>query len=411
MKSKLLAILISAAVAIGLWAYVITVVNPESEKTYYDIPVVLQNKNVLTERGLMLVSEEPKVTLVLKSTRTILNDLNEANINVIANVANIENPGVHNLTYTVSYPGNIPPYEVAVQSSSTDLITLKVENRIRKLIPVEIDYGGTSVPEDYIADFKNLQLDSPSVEVVGPESVMDQIDKAVIRVDLSGQTKFMAGEYEYALCNEAGEPVDAAKVTTNVEIINLSLPILRVKEVALKVEIIAGGGATEQTSTITIDPQTIQISGNDAMLENLNEIVLDTINLGEILENEVRSYSLTNFLPEGVDNLTGVDMVTVEVQFPQLLMQTFNVTNITATNVPDNLDMELITKALQVTVRGPIELVSNMTEADISVVVDFSEAQPGTAKMKAEVVIGEAFAGVGAVDTYQVSATLREREK
>ena len=98
MKKKLLAVLLSAAVAFGLWVYVITVVNPESEKTYYDIPVVLQNKDILTERGLMIVSEVPTVTLVLKSERTILNALNESNINVIANVANIEKPGNHTLT-------------------------------------------------------------------------------------------------------------------------------------------------------------------------------------------------------------------------------------------------------------------------------------------------------------------------
>ena len=47
MKNKVLAILMSVVVAFGLWMYVITVVSPESEKTYYDIPVVLQNKNIL----------------------------------------------------------------------------------------------------------------------------------------------------------------------------------------------------------------------------------------------------------------------------------------------------------------------------------------------------------------------------
>ncbi len=409
MKNKFLSILLAAAVAIGLWVYVITVVNPESEKTYYDIPVILQNKNILTERGLMLVSEEPKVTLVLKSDRTVLNDLNEANINVIANVANIEAPGTYNLTYSISYPGNIPYNEVSVQSSSTDLITLKVENRVRKAVPVEIDYGGTSVPESYIADFKDAQLDHTSIEVVGPESVMSQIHKAVIDVDLTGQTKILVGEFHYTLCNEEGVPVDAARVTTNVEKINLSLDIQRVKEIALKVEIINGGGATDQTSTITIAPKQIQVSGSDALLEGLNELILDTINLGEILEDQVLTYSLKDLLPDGVDNLTGVDEVTVEVKFPQLLMRTLPVTSITATNVPQGLDVEIITKALQVTVRGPIDAVNAMKETDISVVVDFSEAKPGTAKMKADVIISSAFPDVGAVDTYQVSATLREQ--
>ena len=90
MKSKMFSILLSAVVAFGLWLYVITVVTPESEKTYYEIPVVLQNKEALSDRGLIIVSETPKVTLALKGRRSTLNDLNEANINVITNVANIE---------------------------------------------------------------------------------------------------------------------------------------------------------------------------------------------------------------------------------------------------------------------------------------------------------------------------------
>ena len=158
MQKKVLAVLLSAVVAFGLWLYVITVVSPESEKTYYDIPVVLQNKNILTERGLILVSDEPNVTLALKSDRTILNDLNESNINVIINLANIEKPGTHSLTYSISYPGNIPHNEVTVMSSSTDLITVRVENRIRKTVPVVLDFGDTAVPTGYTADKENAEL-------------------------------------------------------------------------------------------------------------------------------------------------------------------------------------------------------------------------------------------------------------
>ena len=135
MKNKPLAFLMSILVAFGLWLYVITVVSPESEKTYYESPVVIQSKNILAERGLMIVSEDPKVTLELKGNRTTLNELNEANINVITNVANIEKPGTYNLTYNISYPGNIPDNEITVQKSSTDLITVTVENKITKTQP------------------------------------------------------------------------------------------------------------------------------------------------------------------------------------------------------------------------------------------------------------------------------------
>lgn len=406
MKNKLLSVLLSVVVAFGLWMYVVTVVSPESEKVYYDIPVVLQNKDILSERGLMIVSEDPKVTLALKSDRTILNDLNESNINVIASVVNIEKPGTHNLTYSISYPGNIPDNKISVQSSSTDLITLKVENKIRKSVPVVIDFGDTAVPEGYIADLKNAKLNVTSIDVSGPESVMSQIEQAVIQVNLDKQTKTLVGEYSYSLCDKQGTPVNAEKVTVNAEKVNLMLTIQRVKQIALKFDIIDGGGATAQTSTITPDQTQIQVSGSDALLENLDSLTVGTINLGEILEDQTLTFPIV--LPEGVDNLTGVEEVKVEVKFPQLAMQTFNITAITPINVPAGMQAELITKALQVTVRGPVNVIQNMRDTDVLVTVDFSEAQVGTARMKAEVIVSSAFSDVGAVGTYQVSAKLSE---
>lgn len=411
MKKKLLAVLLSAVVAFGLWMYVITVVNPESEKTYYDIPVVLQNKDILTERGLMIVSEVPTVTLVLKSERTILNALNESNINVIANVANIEKPGNHSLTYTIAYPGNIPPNSVSTQGSSTDLIVLKIENKVRKSVPVVIDYGETAVQEGYIADKKNVQLSYNDtalthIEVSGPESVIGQIHKAVINVDLTNQTKTIVGQYQYTLCNEAGEPVDAEKVTTNTESVNLSLKIERVKEIELLLEVIYGGGATQETALVTFDPVQIQVSGSDQLLEKLDSLTIGTINLREMLEDTTMTFPIT--LPEGVTNRTGVEQVTVDVKFQNLMLKTFNVTNITPVNIPAGLDAKIITKTLQVTVRGPVETIQAMKDTDVSVVVDFSQAQPGTATMDATVVIRGELTNVGAVGTYQVSATVKD---
>jgi len=406
MKSKVLAILMSFLVAFGLWMYVITVVSPESEKTYYDIPVVLQNKNILTERGLMIVSDELNVTLALKSDRTILNDLNESNINVIINVANIEKPGTHNLTYDIAYPGNIPSNEISVLNSSTDLITLKVENRIRKTVPVVLDYGETAVPTGYTADKENAELDYTEIEVSGPESVISQISQAIIQVNLDKQTRTLAGEYQYALCDAQGNPVDAEKVTVNAEKVSLMVKIQKVKEIELKLDIVDGGGATTENCTITVDTTRIQISGSDTLLEGLDTLTIGTINLSEIMEDQTLVVPIV--LPQGVTNQTGVEQVTVDIKLPKLKTKTLRVTNIIAENVPAGLTAEVITKALQVTVRGPEKQIKEMKETDLSVVINLVEAQPGTVTMKGEVVIGDAFPDVGAIGTYSVSANLSD---
>ena len=55
-NNKILTALLSLAIAIGLWFYVVTVVKPESTNTYYNIPVVLEGENILlNNRNLMIV--------------------------------------------------------------------------------------------------------------------------------------------------------------------------------------------------------------------------------------------------------------------------------------------------------------------------------------------------------------------
>lgn len=424
MKNKFLAVLLSAAVAFGLWLYVITVVNPESEKIYYDIPVVLQNKEILAERGLMIVSEPPKVTLALKSDRITLNDLNENNINVIANVANIENPGTHNLTYGISYPGNIPDNAVSVQNSSTDLITLKVENKLRKTVPIVVlpvkneDGTDSAVPTGYITDLKNAQLTImkdkeavvvTEVELTGPESVVSQIHQAVIQVDLNGKNKTFAQEYQYALCNKDGEPVDAEMVTTNVEKVNLTLKIQRVKEVTLEVDKLFGGGATPDNTTVTITPAKIGVAGGDALLEKVADILtVGTVDLSALLEDTTLKFSISKFLPEGVENLTGVDEITVEVKFIDLAVRTMDVTVIETVNVPESFEIDMLTQVLQVTVRGPQNKIDSLKAEDLIAEVDFLGAQVGTSNMEVVISFGPDFMDVGAVGTYSVSVIVSE---
>jgi YbbR domain-containing protein len=157
---------------------------------------------------------------------------------------------------------------------------------------------------------------------------------------------------------------------------------------------------------IKIEPQKIQVSGSDAQLADLNELVLGTINLGEIAQDGDLTFPIV--LPEGVENQTGLVEAKVTIQFPNLATKTFRVTNITARNVPAGMRAELITKALEVTVRGPSALIGTMKEKDISAYVDFTGAKTGSDTKKAEIVLSDAFNEAGAVGSYSVSVTVRK---
>lgn len=405
MKNKLLTALLSLVLAFGLWMYVITVVSPGSEDTYTNIPVVLQNEGMLQERGLMITNQElPTVTLRLAGNRTDLNKLNSSNIAISVNVSSIGAAGDHYLNYNVIFPGDVPNNAITTQSRNPDTVKLTVEERDTKTVPVVPVYNGT-VPEGFIADKENCVLDYEEVQIAGPKRVVDRIAEARILVDLEGKNEIINESLAYTLCDKDGTPVDVSMVTTNVTVVNLTLRIMRVKELAVKVTVVPGGGAAEETSQITVEPKTILVSGSEGLLDDLTELNLGTIDLAEQLTDTTLKFPIT--LPEGVTNETGVTEATVDIRFPNLRTKTLTVSQINAINVPEGMEAQVITKVLEIRFRGPKALIDSMQETDVVVNVDFAEAQAGTATMRADVTMTDKYKDVGAVGSYSVSATLR----
>ena len=51
MKTNAIRILLAIVIAFALWMYVITVVSPNSEDTFYNIPVNLRGESILNDRS------------------------------------------------------------------------------------------------------------------------------------------------------------------------------------------------------------------------------------------------------------------------------------------------------------------------------------------------------------------------
>lgn len=406
MQSKFWRIALSVAIAIALWAYVITTVSPESEDTFYDIPVSYQN-DVLEERGLMIVSEKPTVTLTLKGNRSDLNELNENNITIVVNLAAIQAPGTQMVRYDVSYPANLPNNAFETISQTPNMLKLKVENKIKKSVPIVLEYIGT-VPEGFIDDRENPVMDTTVVEVAGPESSVEQIDRAVIQVDLTNKTDSVVGAFQYVLCNKDGEPVDAQMVTTNVEEVNLSVKIQRLKEVPLVLNLVDGGGATKDTCELDMDITSIWVAGAENKLRDLEQVELGTINLAE-LKDETNTLTFEILLPEGVTNINDVQEVTATISFPDLRTKKLTISKdqFLAAGVPADAEVIWVTETVEIELRGPKALIKKITEKDIVVTMDFSSEELGSVNKVPKITLGSAYSDVGTISVSSVIATLQ----
>ncbi len=407
MKNKLLMVLLSALLSFGIWYYVVTVISPEHEETYYQVPVVFEGESLLSERGLMITeNRNPTVTLTLIGNRTDLGQLNSTNIKVTADLSKIGEAGEQRVNFTVTYPSDKLTGAIQVVNKNPKYITLFLEEQITKDIDVRVKYTG-SVPESYLADQENVVLDNKTVRITGPKTVIERIESARIDVDMTDRIESFSEKYRYTLCDEAGEPVDAKLVQTNVAQINLTMKIQRFKEIPLRLTVVSGGGATEQTSEIKIEPPTIKVSGSEKTLESLSELNLGTINLAEITSDTTQSFPIE--LPPGLTNLSGVSEAVVTIRFPDLASKTLTVTKFTAIHVPEGMEAEIISQEMQITLRGPKKLMQILDASKLTITVDCSSLQLGTVTVKPQIQMARGYEAVGAVGTYSVTVTLREK--
>lgn len=408
MKSKILSLLLSVFIAFGLWLYVITVVSPNSTDTIGDVPVTMVGESALEERNLIITAtSSTNVDLTLTGNRSDLVEVNASNITLTADLTRIYDPGIHRLEYSISWPGSVADNAFTVENKYPAYVTITVEKKVTKEIPVEIVWNG-SVPKDFMSDKENVLLNYESIVIKGPSSVVERISHAEITVDLNNQRESLDQNYRVTLCNEKHEPVDASMITVNTQEVNVKLTIHQVKEVPLVVTIVDGGGATSKTATYEITPKSIKVSGTEAALADLEQINLGTIKLADYPEAQLLNFTIS--LPDGVTNQSNVTEATVDLQFPGLTTREFAITGdqIKLLNVPEGMEAALITENLTVTVRGPVTDINRMTIRDITVSVDFTDAPMGTSTYKLIVTFPDAFSAVGALGKPNVSATVQE---
>ena len=408
MKNKIWSLLLSVVLATGLWLYVITTVSPDYRMTIPGVPVVFEGESWLLENRNLMITDGMSATVDLEvsGNRSDLSRLNSSNVILKIDLTKVYEAGTANLTYTIITPADVPSGAVTVENRKPASIKLTVEKRLTKEIPVNVAFTG-AVPDNFMADTENVVLDYPVINIKGPASVVEQITQARVDIDLEDRTESLSETYRFTLCDEEGNPMDVEQITTDVAEVHLDVKIQRYKEIPLRLNLIYGGGATRGYTRYEIKPSSIRVSGSDAVLEDLTEIVLGTVNLAEQTEDTQVTYAIN--LPEGVTNLTGITEATADIRFVGLSSKKLTIENITVTNAPPGLHAELVNEVIEVTLRGPAARIEQIEPEDVVVTVDLTGKEAGTTTVKATITVrGDSEGLIGAVGSYTVTVTLKE---
>ncbi len=407
-KSKLICLLISLAASLILWTYVVTVVNTEMTETFYRVPVVFSGEDTLAECGLTITDgANSTITLQVTSSRSVIQQLSSENITVTVDVSKITAAGEFERGYVINYPNSVQPSNVSVNRKSPALISFTVEKLVSAEIPVKTVFEG-SVKDGYILE--SLTTNYNSITITGTKEQVEEVSHALIIVGDEEISSSISRNMNYTMMDQDNEPVDMTGVGVDVEKIKVAVNVVKYKEVPLVVEFTKGGGATEENVDWKVNPSTITISGDEAALDDINKIVLNTLDMSTLMEDTTQSYPIV--LPDGIKNESGQAEATVTIALSGLSTTTLRVSNFEFSNVPEGFDANAVTKALSVTVRGPSNSISAVRNSDIRIEIDLGNISgvAGTYTVDNVDVYLDGVEDIGVLGDYSITIALVESE-
>lgn len=402
-NSKVFYMILAVMCSIGLWLYIDIIEAPQSTTTVYNIPVTFIGEDRLEEDGLMIISgKNTTVNLQLEGSRTAVSQVNRNNITITVQAyAQINSEGHYSLLYDVDFPSSVAS-QLRIVSRSIDAIDVDVVQMTSKTVEIQGKFVGTAAEGARISD-TDFEFEQNEVTVSGERSLVEQVDHALVTLDVDDLSSTWSGELPIVLVDADGNEVDMTNLTCDITEVYTIFPVQTVKEVPLTVSFTSGAGATSENATATIDPETVTISGTPERLDQIESINLGSIDLSQIVTSEVVNMSIP--VPEGVSIISGITSAKVTVSMSGLDTRIVQTSDIELINTPEWIsNVELVTQALEVRIRGASDTMKLVQDQDVYVIVDLStldEGAEGTRTLVATVGV-RGFADVGAVGEYQV---------
>lgn len=292
--------IMALVIAVFLWMIVVNVDNPIKRQTYTDIPVTIVNDDVITQEGnVYQVVGNQTVSVVVSAKRKTLQSINK---NAIVATADIKEMDVDT---------GLVPIKVSISGYSSDeyeraeavprnlqIKTEKTGKKVLSLVVVSSDQ-----PRDgYVTG--TMTVNPEKITITGAASRIEQVERAVAQINVSGLSKDKDIDAKLVLYDADGNTLDQSQISNNVgeDGITVHVEILKVKSVPVVFETSGDPAEGYRFTRCISEPETIQICGREANLEQVREIIVPgtELDIEGASDNVEKTIDITPYLPENI---------------------------------------------------------------------------------------------------------------
>lgn len=415
LDSRLFWMAASFLISLSVWVYVTSVETVESTKIFRNVHVELVGEDTLLSMHNMVITDldSPTVTVEIRGPRRIVNALEASDLTAQVDVSRLSQSAYTSLNYTLVYPSGVDRRNLTVVSTSNDAVNFMVSRMSSITIPVLGGFEGKAA-SGYIQE--TPIFDPATITVSGPEVYLRSVDHAYVTFgkDMTLESTYSI-ETGYSLLDADNEICSSEYITCSPDTIRATLPILAVKDVPLGVALQESAGATTENTRITVEPKTLKLAGDSAVLADINQIQLDIVDVSKFDTAYTATYTIP--VPNGVRNLSGATEATVNIEILGVETKKFEIDQFTWLGVDEDVEVIVESEKIPVLLRGPSSLMSRVTKYNIRAEADLTELmEPLGSHLVTVKVSVPAIPGVGPIQVdglpdYTVAIRLVEKEE
>ncbi len=368
--------LISLGLAFLLWLFVVSIENPVMNMSFTSIPISVENADVMEEQGkaFELADSSRAVTVTVKAERSVLSELSRDNIKAVVDMTELEGNRVPISVKSTRYSDRIKSI-----SPVKEFANVIIEDLAASQFRIQVETTG-NVMDGYAVGTTSVQ--NNVVRVSGPESIVNSIAQAVVKVNVTGMTSEIHTVVPLLLLDENGNSVDIETMDISQDQVSASVEIWKVMEIPV-IPSYTGTPASGYAATgvVTSDPRTVSVTGNSKALKGLSSINLPEtlLDLSGESGSKTVEVNIEPYLPDNVylDTRESDGNVKITAEIEEMSAEVLQIPygRLTPTGIPDGMVIgnDLNSSMASVTVRGLKENLSNLDPLSVTGILDLSE--------------------------------------
>lgn len=328
---------LSLIIAIVIWIIVANVDDYTTTKQISGIQIEFTNGDAITEKNKVYeVPDGTTMDIVVKGRRSVVEKLTNEDFKAVADLSkmSVTNAVAVNVSAVSSYVAK----ELTI-SYTDNAVNVAVEDKLEKQLPITVR-ANSEVADGYAIRNK---IASPNlITVTGAESVVNTIEEVVVDVDVKGASASLSAYATPVFLDKSGNEIDSSKFDYDVEEVEVSVEVLKTKELNVRVKTTGEPKEGYAIASIDYQPTSILVVGEAADLAKVDELVIDDIDVTDRAIDLETPITLADYLPSGITLAEDTQEVMVKVAIEKIEEKTLviNADEINIVGKADDLNYE-----------------------------------------------------------------------